>query len=307
LKARKEYSLPMGRLRKLWMMDRKAWQRALAEDASAQGVAISENTKVSPQRLREMQKEYDWVIDASGAPSVTSRAYSFSRQYFKEYLLAYQVVLAADFSHLLPRIKFGFFADLSVGLQPAYYWIFPRDAHHANVGLVCTFHGTEAKDKTDLRMLLADVLKDEGLTEAHVVEKGGGIACSRILPKLVYDNILLVGDAAGLTSALHGGGIDMACLSGILAVAAVYGGESGVAAYSKHLNDSLREKIAFEDLCISKMRTLSFDQFDRLLRDVTSTSNISRAKAALQHADMLYATYKWLRKKQPFPAWSDPG
>ena len=35
-----------------------------------------------------------------------------------------------------------------------------------------------------------------------------------MLDRLIYDNILLVGDAAGLTSPLHGGGIDMAVISG---------------------------------------------------------------------------------------------
>ena len=302
-KGRRDYTFPVSRYRKLLMMDRRSWQQGLARLTRSLGVVLFENTKITPVRLRQMQKEYDWILDAGGAPSTTSRAYQFADDYFKEYLLAYQLVLAGNFSTLMPRIKIIFSPNIPDCLQPAYYWIFPKDDGQANAGVVCTVRGTIGKDQLDLKKMLADVLDEECLGDAAVIEKGGGIATTRMLPHLIYDNILLVGDAAGLTSPLHGGGIDMACLSGVLAVDAISGGREGVAAYGKKLQNCLLEKIALEKFIIHQMRTMSFDQFDKLLSDVTSKSKIIRLKTALRHPYLLYLTIKWLGKKNEEPAW----
>lgn len=303
LKGRGHYTSPLSRYRQLWMLDRRIWQQELARLAKSRGVVIHENAKITQERLRQMQKEYDWIADASGAPSVTSGFYQFSDEYFKEYLLAYQLVLAGDFSALTPRIKVAFFSNLPSELQPAYSWIFPKDAGRANAGVICTVRGTLNRERLDLKKLLTDVLFAEGLGAAAVLEKGSGIAACRLLPRLVYNNVILVGDAAGLTSPLHGGGIDMACLSGVLAVQAVIGGQEGITAYEKKLKRYMREKLALEKVTIRKMRTLSFDQFDDLLRGVTSESRVARLKTALCHPDLLYATIKWLGKKKDVPDW----
>jgi digeranylgeranylglycerophospholipid reductase len=97
LQGRRPYTFPLGRYRPLWMMDRRTWQKNLAAEARALGVEIFEHSKVTPGRLRRMQKEYDWILDASGAPSVTSRLHAFTADYFREYLLAYQFVVRSDF------------------------------------------------------------------------------------------------------------------------------------------------------------------------------------------------------------------
>jgi digeranylgeranylglycerophospholipid reductase len=303
LQGRKPYTFPLSRHRPLWMLDRKTWQQDLAGLAKSRGVHIHENAKITTTRLAQMQKEYDWIVDGSGAPSVTSRLYRFSGEYFREYLLAHQLVLAGDFSALTPRIKFAFLPDLPSEFQPGYYWIFPKDAGRANVGVVCTAHGALNPDRLDLKKLLADVISAEGLSDAAVLERGGGIVASRMLPRLVYGNIILVGDAAGLTSALHGGGIDMACLSGVLAVTAISEGQSGVARYEEKLKQYLKEKNALEKVTIRKMRTLSFDQYDHLLQGVTSSSKLARFKIALRHLDMLYVTLRWFGTKKEIPDW----
>lgn len=134
-------------------------------------------------------------------------------------------------------------------------------------------------------------------------KRGGGIATGRMPARLVYDNILLAGDAAGLTSALHGGGIDLACLSGVLAVSAVSDGQSGVDGYAGKLKDYLGERTALENVTIRKMRTMTFDEFDILLRGVTAKSNFTRLKTALRHPDMLYATLRWFGTKKKIPGW----
>jgi digeranylgeranylglycerophospholipid reductase len=303
LAGRGDYTFPLSRHRQLWMLDRRIWQQELASLARSRGVHVQENAGITQARLRQMQKEYDWIFDASGAPSLTSRLYQFSAAYFGEYLLARQVVLACDFSALMPRIKIAFFPNVPADYQPAYAWVFPKDAGRANVGVVCTVRGTLGPGRPDLKKMLADVLSREGLSDAVVLEKGGGMAASRMLPCLVYDNIILVGDAAGLTSALHGGGIDMACLSGVLAVNAVVEGNQGVAAYQEKLSRYIQEKLALEKVTIRKMRTLSFDRFDDLLSGVTSRSKLARFRIALRHLDMFYVTLKWFGTKKTIPDW----
>jgi digeranylgeranylglycerophospholipid reductase len=303
MQGRHGYNFAIGRYRPLWMMDRKTWQRDLARQVRDAGAVVHENAAVRPGDLAQMRGSYDWIIDASGAPCVTSRLYSFQAAYFHEYLLAYQFVLGGDFSALMPRLKFAFFEDLPARLQPAYYWVFPKDAQSANVGVVCSMRGSPGGHGPDLKKLLADVLCREGLQEYGIIEKGGGVATSRIMPRLVYDNIILAGDAAGLTSPLHGGGIDLACLSGVLAVEALMGGPAQVACYKKRLEGILREKKAVEDIVIRKMRSFSFKQFDRLLAGVTAGGIFTRIKTGLAHPDLLRATIRWFGAKKKLPAW----
>ncbi len=299
LQGRRAYPFPLSRHRPLWMLDRRTWQRQLARRAAALGVRIHENAAVSGGRLKQLREDYDWILDASGAPSVTSRLYGFAREYFRDCLLAHQVVLEGDFGALWPRIKFAFFEDLPAALQPGYYWVFPKDRTHANVGVVCTMQKTPRSERPDLKKKLADVLRREGLTGASVLARGGGIATGRMLPRLTLDNIVLVGDAAGLTSALHGGGIDTACLSGALAVETL----GDPKRYEEILKRRLREKNALERIAIRKMRTLSFEQYDRLLGGVTSPSRFVKLATGLRHLDMLCATLRWFKTRKEAPDW----
>jgi len=298
LQARKTYRLAIRPYRNLWMMDRMVWQQDLARQAAACGVTIHEGEKVSSGRLQALKSDYDWVIDAGGAPGITSRSYGFSAEYYRKYMLGYQVVIQGDFSALRLGIKAGFLPDMPKDAMPGYYWVFPRDAATANVGVGCAVRDTGRFD-VDLKALLQVVLKREGLEGRTVLKKGGGLIPARILPRLCYDNILLVGDAAGLTSPLHGGGIDLACLSGVLAVQAVTEGEAGVKKYRERLVGYLQEKLAMETLMVHSMRTLSFRAFDDLLHAAAVNGAFIRAKTALRHPDLLLAAWKWVKKEIP--------
>ncbi len=302
LTARARHTLAIGRYRKLWMMDRRTWQGGLAEAAVARGVRLETRTKIDPERLRRMQSEYDGIIDASGAPSVTSRAYGFSGRYLEDGLAAYQAVLRGDFSAVWPRIAVRFLPDLPPERRPGYAWIFPKDPYRANCGVICGMRrGPRRGGGPDLKTLLGGFLRTEGLAGAEVLETGGGLVPGRILPRLVYDRILLAGDAAGLTSPLHGGGIDLACLSGALAAEALADGDSGTEGYRPRLMGYVRRKLAVEALAIRKMRTLDFDAFDALLGGVCSRSNLRRAATALRHPALALATLKWLLHRETAP------
>lgn len=303
LKGGGEYRFPLGRHKPLWMLDRRIWQQDLSRQAQALGVRLHENAGVTAADLARMKKSYDWILDASGAPSVASRLYGFAREYVQECLAAHQVRLAGDFASLVPCIKVVFFPDLPARYQPAYAWVFPRDERSANVGVVCTVRKAQGPGRPEVKKMLANFLRREGLDGASVLERGGGIAPARMISGLVYDNILLVGDAAGLTSALHGGGIDMACLSGVLAVQALRGGQAGAARYARWLARYMREKNALEKVTIGKMRSLTFDEFDQLLDGVTSASLRARFWTALQNPLMFWTTIRWFKTKKKIPDW----
>jgi digeranylgeranylglycerophospholipid reductase len=303
LKGGGEYRFPLGSHKSLWMLDRRVWQQDLSSQAQALGVRLHEQAGVTVSDLAQMKRSYDWILDASGAPSISSRLYGFASDYLQECLVAHQVRLAGDFSSLVPCIRVVFIPDLPAEYQPGYAWIFPRDDRSANVGMVCTVRKTTGCIKPDLKKKLAAFIRKEGLAGASVLERGGGIAPARMLSRLVYDNLLLVGDAAGLTSALHGGGIDMACLSGVLAVQAISGGKDGADHYAGRLRYYLREKNALEKVTIGKMRTLNFDRFDRLLAGVTSASLRVRFWTALQNPLMFWTTIRWFKTKKKIPDW----
>jgi len=294
--AKGVHRLAIRDYRNLWMMDRRAWQRDLATKAANLGVVIRIGKKINANNLSEIKGNYDWVLDASGAPSVASRAYDFSREYQRECLLAYQYVLEGDFAHLPQTIKVGFLSHIKPEYLPGYYWIFPRGKQTANVGVVYA-GGADRQFTLDIKSLLHEVLERESLGAATVLSKGGGLIPASILPVLVHENIILVGDAAGLTSPLHGGGIDLACISGTLAVEAIMKGKQGVAAYRNNLLALMKDKIALEALIIKKMRRLSFGEFDDLLHAAAVRKPWIRTKAALRHPDLLIAAWRWLRKK----------
>ena len=97
-----------------------------------------------------------------------------------------------------------------------YHYIFPKGSHIANVG-VGRFHPDDNGQKPNLRKELDRILIKEGLDGYRITKKVSGITPSLSITKLIWKNVLLIGDAAALCSPLHGGGVDTACISGHLA------------------------------------------------------------------------------------------
>jgi len=298
--ARGAYRLRMGKYRRLWMVDRQSWQRQLAAAAADLGVDVRTGVKISPSGIKELCNYFEWIIDASGAPSLTSRAEGFTEEYFQQPLLAYQLELEDDFSSLFASrtIKVGFLSLIGKEYLPGYYWIFPKNNRTANVGVVYT-RGDKGGHFLKLKELLRFVRERESLQTAKVIRKGGGLIPTRILPRLVHDRIILTGDAAGLTSPLHGGGIDLACLSGTMAVDAIAKGTAGVAAYRRNLLSLMKSRLYLERRLIAKMQSLSFAGFDDLIHAAAVNRPGIRTRVALRHPDLLAAAWRWLKRQRP--------
>lgn len=91
-----------------------------------------------------------------------------------------------------------------------YGWIFSK-GDHANVGV-----GTEFKTKKPIKMILNDFIKNKLLlSPKNIFFEGQGIVpTSGPIPETIRDNILIVGDAAGMVYPDSGGGIIPAMIAG---------------------------------------------------------------------------------------------
>lgn len=233
----KEYILDTDDIN-LWMIDRKKWQQELAQRARDKGVIIKENTRIRTDDLEELKKEFEWILDGSGIPSVSSHYYNFRNTIRDRGLVAVQYHIKGGFSNFNQTIK-GVILKGDFG----YGWIFPKSKSLANVGLGI-FLGLEQKIKgVELYNKLDKFILEQEL-EGEIKGKTAGLCPNNIPETLVKENVVLMGDAAGLTSPLHGGGIDLACISASLAIKAIWEGKASN--YSDYLKQKIGKKLKFE-------------------------------------------------------------
>lgn len=212
-----EVNLPKSS--KFFTFDRATWQKKLKETALSQGVILKENIKVDKSLFVELQKNNDYVIDATGVKGLSH--FLLSKKdisiYRKGLMPTYQYTLKGDFSNFEGRIK------VIVLNKPAgYYWFFPKTVDHrislANVGV-----GFLAKSSKmpNLKNILDELIHKENLAKFEIVSKKSSPIPTKRLKHYKINNVILTGDSLGLCSPLHGGGIDTAYLSGLFVAQAI--------------------------------------------------------------------------------------
>jgi digeranylgeranylglycerophospholipid reductase len=230
LQVDREYRVRCPGVR-LWMIDRSEWQRSLGDRALAAGVRLHERARIDRQAFQELQHSYDWVIDASGAPSMASLQHGFRNYYRENSAYTVQYVLEGDFSSFGNRLKFVLLPRCM-----GYYWVFPkghdaRGRSTANVGLGIFREGGPGRPnggpggffmdasvgRAGRLWELLDRFCAQERVEGSILRRHGGIVPIRLQERLQYGNVLLVGDAAGCASPMHGGGIDTSFAMGRLA------------------------------------------------------------------------------------------
>lgn len=196
------------------MIDRAAFDQALAHQAQVQGAQLltgSALQALDSTRCRayanlvsdQIEIEYKILIAADGPKSRVATCVGLkqlesvvTRQYRVELVAAYQ--------------------DTDIWLSPAYSggyaWLFPKGAH-ANLGLgvSAAFAHTLKPSLDDLHQAL---YADGRVGSAVYGRTGGHIPVSGLREKIVLNNILFVGDAAGLAHPITGAGISAALVSG---------------------------------------------------------------------------------------------
>ena len=156
-----------------------------------------------------------------------------------------------------------------------YAWIFPKGKDIANVGIDVSNART---DKTAIEHLDEFIANCEETKNGQIVEinVGGNPFCG-VFDKIVTDNVLLVGDAAGCINPVTGGGIELAIQSGkaagTIAAKAIKEKnytEERLNEYSDYIDETIRKKcnkmIGVRDFVYS-LDDEEFNKFAKALND----------------------------------------
>jgi digeranylgeranylglycerophospholipid reductase len=230
------------------MVDRTAFDRALAHTAIDAGAIVHTasllmtlNLEQSTAEIRgpegSWQLRYRVLIAADGPHSTVARLLG---------LPLLQTVNTRQYTVPLLRP----FNDTDIWLSPAYpggyAWLFPK-GDRANLGLGMDVD-IDADMKTPLDVLHR-ALAAEGRVGAEILSRtGGAIPVGGLREQLVTGQILLVGDAAGLTHPVTGAGIAAAVISGEAAADAarlwVAGDAAALNTYDEDMRDQFGESLA---------------------------------------------------------------
>lgn len=187
-------------------MARETWIPAMAQECEALGAHYRTGVKVTPDMVRDMAKEADVVIGADGPGSVTRKVVGGHH----ETMLGIQY--RVERTGRVPE-RLEFVTDKRY--SPEYAWVFPRGGIQ-NVGLLATGDGHDWERLDQFmkdRQVTGKVLKREAYPIGFFGDKfqsdagrtDGSSAPAR--PAAGGGNVVLVGDAAGLTNPITKGGM----------------------------------------------------------------------------------------------------
>ena len=151
------------------------------------------------------------VIGADGTESQSPRwAGLKSNPQLKDYYTAAQYLLTGvDVNPRLCQYHLGW--SLAPG---GYAWVFPKGHGQANVGLVMAVDPKETKTAIEY---LNDFVAQRFPRSSTLAQVVGGIPVTNVLPQMVADGYLCVGDAAHQSDPLTAGGIGPGMVGGHLA------------------------------------------------------------------------------------------
>ncbi|MCX7970484.1 MAG: NAD(P)/FAD-dependent oxidoreductase [Negativicutes bacterium] len=294
---------PVAKYGRLWMIDRRAWQRWLAGRARQLGAVIYEHRPVDRPGLAELCRRCDWVIDASGAPSVSSGLLGFAGLYRRAFSVAWQCEIEGDFSAWQRSIYIRYLPGADRPFRTGYFWLFPREAGRALAG--AGFPVGPSGRTLPLKQLLQQFLAGENIGPVRVLRSGGGFLPAARLERLVWDNVLLAGDAAGITSPLSGEGIDLAASSGAMAAQAVSSGDA--LDYPRRLGEFLAFKTHFERRLIEFIQSSDDQVLDDFFAGIMATGGIFKTIRNLGRIrGLLPLFWQWLNYRpadNPLAGW----
>lgn len=194
-----------------WVLYRDRFDQHLAELATKVGVEIRLNTSVKGLEDNHTIKTSNGnltsnlIVGADGPRSLIAESIGLQTP-SKICTLCPCVfcIVKGDFHEDAKRTYFGKrFAN-------GFAWLFPK-GETANIGL-----GSEwKKHRKFLRNILDKFLKDLKISFEDIIFRGGGvIPMGGPIPQTVRDNVLIVGDAAGMVWPSTGGGIGPSMISG---------------------------------------------------------------------------------------------
>ncbi|MEO0137691.1 MAG: NAD(P)/FAD-dependent oxidoreductase [candidate division WOR-3 bacterium] len=234
-----------------YLIHRSVFDKQLLVDALQHGAILwlkTEFLKIEHDKIWLAREGKIVKIDARilvGADGPNSRVNQLINGRYKDYVIAYQ--------QELPLLKNMDYTE--VYFDPAifggYGWVFPKK-RTANVGIgVKTGHRIKVKEL--FSQFVARVVKEKKVFDSPVRITTGLIPVGGPVPKTVWKNILLVGDAAGQTHPITGAGIPQAV---------VCGKSAGRAIIKALKNNNLDYLISYED----EWRQRYFAELNRALQ-----------------------------------------
>ena len=184
-----------------------------------------------------------------------------------------------------------------------YAWIFPKGYDTANVGIdVSGIKG----EKTALEYLDDFIANNEETKDGQIVEVnvGGNPLCG-VFDKIIADNFMLVGDAAGCVSPITGGGIDTGLESGMIAgqvaAKAIKDGnlsEENLQEYADYVNENIGKK--FEKLITVRdfIYNLEDDDMNEYIGAIADANITSLSTKALLKAMIKVSPRKLLKLRK---------
>ncbi|NLE75994.1 MAG: geranylgeranyl reductase family protein [Chloroflexi bacterium] len=199
-----------------YILERKVFDRALAEEAARAGASVRVKTaasgvvlqggRVVGLRLRQGQRELEvacrLVIAADGVESQVGAWAGLPTLLPPQDAMSCAQYLLAGVDTDPACCRYWVSEALAPG---GYVWVFPKGEGRANVGL-----GVQADlaPEPALALLNRFVENEKGLSGGHPVALMSGVVPVALpLPRLVADGLMVVGDAARQVDPLSGGGI----------------------------------------------------------------------------------------------------
>lgn len=208
------------------ILERKVFDKHMTMDAIREGAEVMIKTEALSMKregdgylvdIKSFNKEYNQikahiVIGADGPEGHVAR---WAELNTKVPLAEMESGLQYEMTNLKMKnnsvIQF-FFGSVAPG---GYAWIFPKGYDTANVGI--DISGIKA-EKSAVKYLNDFIANCDETKDGQIVEiNAGGNPLCGIFDKIITDNVMLVGDAAGCVSPITGGGIDTALESGMIA------------------------------------------------------------------------------------------
>jgi flavin-dependent dehydrogenase len=190
-----------------FMLNRQAFINQLSIQAQQLGVEIKTNDEITTVK----QFTSDYIIDASGCPSIVRRELKLKKGVIG---ITYQQSLE-ECSHFKEHTM-----RIYLTADSGYYWLFPRNPKKKEINLGM---GMVIRKHRNLKKQI-ERFKQEHKIIGSINYETGGLIPAGIQKPLIYKNILFVGDAGVGTFPLTGEGIYRAILSGELAAKSIANG-----------------------------------------------------------------------------------
>jgi len=170
-----------------------------------------------------MELECSAVIDATGVAAVVRRKlpsdwWVSEKIPLEDFNVAYRVLARVE-ERQDPSLAL-IYLDLNVA-PGGYWWWFPKGEYEVNVGVGVRPSPNAPNPKEQFNKYVMPRLREVG---AEILHEGGGLVPTRrTIPCMVWNGLLVVGDAASTANPIHGGGIGPSLVSSYCATDVLIG------------------------------------------------------------------------------------